>query len=76
MWELRREVTEHAEDWRRAAQEKTAEFRQQAQTEYKKVRARALQVGQDHPLQVVAAAGIVGFLIGAGLRIRRAHRGG
>lgn len=76
VWELRREAAEHAQDWRRAALEKTAELRRQAKTDYEKLRARVLQVGRDHPLQVVAAAGIAGFLIGAGLRIRRAHRGG
>jgi ElaB/YqjD/DUF883 family membrane-anchored ribosome-binding protein len=76
VWELRREAAEHAEDWRRAALEKTAELRRHAQADYEKVRARAVKVGREHPLQVVAAAGIVGFLIGAGLKIRRANRGG
>jgi ElaB/YqjD/DUF883 family membrane-anchored ribosome-binding protein len=76
VWELRREAADHAEDWRRAALEKTAELRRQAKTSYDKVRGRAQQVGHDHPLQVVVVAGIVGFLIGAGLRIRRANRGG
>jgi ElaB/YqjD/DUF883 family membrane-anchored ribosome-binding protein len=76
VWELRREAAEHAEDWRRAALEKTADLRRHAKADYEKVRERARQLGRDHPLQVVVAAGIVGFLIGAGLRIRRAHRGG
>lgn len=76
VWELRREAAEHAEDWRRAALEKTAELRRHAKADYEKARERARQLGRDHPLQVVVVAGIVGFLIGAGLRIGRAHRGG
>jgi hypothetical protein len=75
VWELRREAAEHAEDWRRAALEKTAELRKQTKARYEQARARANQVGRDYPVQLIVAAGVVGFLIGAGLRIRRAHRG-
>jgi ElaB/YqjD/DUF883 family membrane-anchored ribosome-binding protein len=76
VWELRRETADHVEDWRRAALEKTAELRRQAKSRYEQARERAGQLGHDHPLQVVAVAGIIGFLIGASLRIRRANRGG
>jgi ElaB/YqjD/DUF883 family membrane-anchored ribosome-binding protein len=76
VWEIRREAADHVEDWRRAALEKTAELRRQAKSRYDQTRERARQLGRDHPLQVVAVAGIIGFLIGAGLRIRRANRGG
>lgn len=76
VWELRRETADHVEDWRRAALEKTAELRRQAKSRYDQARERARQLGHDYPLQVVAAAAIIGFLIGAGLRIRRANRGG
>jgi ElaB/YqjD/DUF883 family membrane-anchored ribosome-binding protein len=75
VWEFRRETADHVEDWRRAAREKTAEFRRQARSRLEEARERARQLGHDYPLQVVAVAGIIGFLIGAGLRIRRANRG-
>jgi ElaB/YqjD/DUF883 family membrane-anchored ribosome-binding protein len=74
--ELRRETADHVEDWRRAALEKTAELRRQAKSRYDQAHERARQLGHDYPLQVVAAAGIIGFLIGAGLRIRRGNRDG
>jgi hypothetical protein len=75
-WELRREAAERTEDWRRAALEMTAELRRRAKTGYEKAWDRARQTGREYPVHVVIAAGVAGFLIGAGLRMRRSHRAG
>jgi hypothetical protein len=76
-WELRREAAERTEDWRHAALELTAELRHQAKTGYEKAREGARQAGRDYPVHVAIAAGVAGFLIGAGLRMRRRlHRAG
>jgi ElaB/YqjD/DUF883 family membrane-anchored ribosome-binding protein len=75
MEELRREAAHRVEDWRRAALDKTAELRRQAKSGYDQARERARQIGRDYPVHVVVAAGVVGFLIGAGMRMRRANRG-
>jgi hypothetical protein len=75
-WELRRKASEMAQDWRRAALEMTAEMGRQAKTGYEGARDRARQTGRDYPVHVVIAAGVAGFLMGAGLRMRRSHRAG
>lgn len=74
--DLRREAAARAEEWLRAAKEKTAELRRQARTGYEQARARATQVGRDYPLHVVLVAGVAGFLLGAALRTWRANRAG
>ncbi len=74
--EIRRQAGEHAEKWRQAALEKTAELRRQARSRYDETRARAQEVARDYPLHVVLAAGAAGFLLGAMLRTWRANRGG
>ncbi|HEY6306552.1 MAG TPA: hypothetical protein VI488_08875 [Candidatus Angelobacter sp.] len=75
MKELRREAADRVEDWRRAVLDRTAELRREAKTGYDQARQRARQIGRDYPVHVVVAAGVVGFLIGAGMRMRRANRG-
>jgi len=75
-WELRRKAAEQVEEWRRVAQEMTTELGRQARTGYENARDRARQTGRDYPVHVVIAAGVAGFLIGAGLRIRRSQRAG
>ncbi len=72
--ELRRQAREHAEKWRQAALERTAQLRRQARGRYEETRSRAQRVARDYPLHVVLAAGVAGFLLGAALRIWRAHR--
>jgi hypothetical protein len=69
-----REAAARAEDWRRNAWDKTAELRAQARRGYDQARGRAKEVEQDHPLHVVVAAGIAGFLAGAAMRLGRSHR--
>jgi ElaB/YqjD/DUF883 family membrane-anchored ribosome-binding protein len=56
------------------AREKAADLGRQAKTGYYRARLRANQTAREYPVQVVLAAGMVGFLIGVGLRIRRANR--
>jgi ElaB/YqjD/DUF883 family membrane-anchored ribosome-binding protein len=74
--ELRRAAEGRAREWRRVAQEKAGNLREQARSRYEQARARAEQAGRDHPLQMVVAAGAAGFLLGAALRRRKAHRAG
>jgi ElaB/YqjD/DUF883 family membrane-anchored ribosome-binding protein len=38
------------------------------------MRQRARDVVHDYPVQVVVAAGLAGFIVGAVLRVRRTHR--
>jgi ElaB/YqjD/DUF883 family membrane-anchored ribosome-binding protein len=82
---LRSRAGDHAQRLAQTARERTAELGQQARdkaadigrqarTGYYRVRLRANQTAREYPVHVVAAAGIVGFLIGVGLRIRRANR--
>jgi hypothetical protein len=76
-WELRREAAERTEDWRHAALDVTAELRRRAKDGYEKAWDRARQTGRDYPVHVAITAGVAGFLIGAGLRMRRrSHRAG
>lgn len=58
----------------RQAREKTADLGRQARSGYFRARLRANQTAREYPVQVVLAAGLVGFLIGVGLRMRRANR--
>ena len=58
----------------RQVKEKTAGLGRQAKSGYYRARLRANQTVREYPVQVALAAGLVGFLIGIGLRIRRANR--
>jgi len=58
----------------RQVKEKTADLGRQAKFGYYRARLRANQTVREYPVQVALAAGLVGFLIGIGLRIRRANR--
>jgi ElaB/YqjD/DUF883 family membrane-anchored ribosome-binding protein len=49
-------------------------WRLHAEDRYQQVRRRARDVVHDYPVQVVVAAGLVGFIVGAVLRVRRTHR--
>jgi ElaB/YqjD/DUF883 family membrane-anchored ribosome-binding protein len=57
----------------RQARERTVELRRQARAGYFRARLRANQTMREYPVQTAAAAGVVGFLVGVGLRIRRAR---
>jgi len=58
----------------RQVKERTADLGRQAKFGYYRARLRANQTVREYPVQVALAAGLVGFLIGIGLRIRRANR--
>lgn len=63
-----------AEEWRQAAAERVQDIRSQARTGYYRARLRANQVVREYPLHVVLTAGVVGFLLGVGIRIWRSNR--
>lgn len=58
----------------RRARERTADLAQQAKSGYLRARLRANQTVREYPVQTAVAAGLVGLLVGVGLRIRRAKR--
>jgi ElaB/YqjD/DUF883 family membrane-anchored ribosome-binding protein len=58
----------------RQVREKTAELGRQAKIGYYRARLRANQTVREYPVQVALTAGLIGFLIGIALRIRRANR--
>jgi ElaB/YqjD/DUF883 family membrane-anchored ribosome-binding protein len=72
--EVREEGATRAEEWGRTLRERTFEMRRQARNGIYRARLRAREVQNDYPVQVVMAAGAVGLVIGAGLRIWRANR--
>jgi ElaB/YqjD/DUF883 family membrane-anchored ribosome-binding protein len=82
---LRQVATERTQEFTRAARDRTAELSRQAREKgeqiarqvkagYFHARRRAGQTVHDYPVHTAAAAGIAGFLLGVGLRIRRAKR--
>ena len=58
----------------RQVKERTADLGRQAKFGYYRARLRVNHTVRDYPVQVALAAGFVGFLIGIGLRMRRANR--
>jgi ElaB/YqjD/DUF883 family membrane-anchored ribosome-binding protein len=58
------QASETAEEWKRTADAKVSEARNRAQ-----------HYANEYPLQVIAAAAGVAFLLGLALRIWRGHRG-
>jgi ElaB/YqjD/DUF883 family membrane-anchored ribosome-binding protein len=82
---LRAATAERAHQWTEAAREKTSDFARlararaqdlgrQAKAGYSHAKDRANHIGREYPLHVALAAGAAGFLLGVGLRIRRANR--
>lgn len=72
--DLRSAARGHAEDLRQAAAQRAQEWRRQAESSYQQARERAGQTARDYPLHVALLAGLVGFVLGAGLRIGRTNR--
>jgi ElaB/YqjD/DUF883 family membrane-anchored ribosome-binding protein len=72
--ELQQAAQLKAAELGRQAREKAAALSQQVKAGYFTARRRATKTVHDYPVQVAVAAGIIGFAIGAGLRIRRANR--
>jgi ElaB/YqjD/DUF883 family membrane-anchored ribosome-binding protein len=82
---LRRLAAERARELSRAARNRTVEMgrqvretgeevARQVKAGYLHAHRRVRQTVHDYPVHTAAAAGVVGFLVGAGLRIRRAKR--
>ena len=82
---LRTAAAERAHQWTETAREKTAdlarlareqtqELGRRAKTGFTQAKSRARHIGREYPLHVALSAGAVGFLLGVGLRIRRAKR--
>ena len=71
---LRRETAARTEEWRQAALMRSAELRRQAKAGLERTRARAEKVGRDHPLELVLASAVAGFVLGIGLRVWRSQR--
>ncbi|HMC29345.1 MAG TPA: hypothetical protein VKL99_00825 [Candidatus Angelobacter sp.] len=58
----------------RQVRDKTVDLGRQAKFGYYRARLRANQTVREYPVHVALTAGLIGFLIGVGLRIRRANR--
>ncbi|HXW15276.1 MAG TPA: hypothetical protein VEN79_12275 [Terriglobia bacterium] len=80
--DVARSISSRGRQWREAATSATAELRHatsakvtevrsQARMKYYRVRLRGNQVVREYPLHLVFAAGVAGFLAGAGLRMWR-----
>jgi len=63
-----------ADELRQATVEKVSQLGSQIKTGYYRTRLRASQVVREYPLHVVLVAGVLGFMLGVGLRIWRANR--
>ncbi len=70
--EWTRTASVRADELRHLAAEKASELRSRARVNYYRARLRANQISRDYPIHVVLAAGAVGLLLGAGMRIWRA----
>jgi hypothetical protein len=74
MREIRDEAATRKEQWSITLREHASEWRRQARNALYRARLRAREVKKQDPVHVVIGAGIVGMVIGAGLRIWRASR--
>lgn len=72
--QVRDEAAVRGERWGRMVRERALEWRRQAKNGVYRTRLRAREVAHDRPAQVVIGAGILGLVIGAGLRIWRGNR--
>ena len=74
MREIRDEAATRGEQWSITLRERASEWQRQARNALYRARLRAREVKKQDPVHVVIGAGIVGVVIGAGLRIWRASR--
>jgi ABC-type transporter Mla subunit MlaD len=70
--ELAQAAQAKAAELGRQAREKGEDLTRRAKEGYSRTRVRARQTAHDYPIHVAIAAGIVGFILGVGLRIRKA----
>jgi ElaB/YqjD/DUF883 family membrane-anchored ribosome-binding protein len=73
--ELAEEITARASDVQSVAQEKAAELLDQAERGIHRARYRVYRLFGRHPVQVALAAGVIGLVIGAALRLGRSNHG-
>lgn len=64
-----------AEEWSRLLRGRILELRRQARTGARRAGIRAREIAHDYPVQVAVGAGVLGVVVGAGLRIWRGNRG-
>lgn len=74
MQQVREEAAIRGEQWSNTLRERVSELRRQARNAIYRARLRAREVEKQNPVHVVIGAGILGVVIGAGLRIWRASR--
>lgn len=72
--ELAHSAQAKAAELGRQAREKGEDLTRRAKEGYTRTRVRAQQTAHDYPIHVALVAGAIGFLIGVGLRVRRAKR--
>jgi len=72
--QVRDEAAVRGEKLGRVVRERALEWRRQARNGVYRARLRAREVAHDRPTHVVIGAGVLGVVIGAGLRIWRANR--
>lgn len=72
--QVRDEAAVRGEKWGRMVRERATEWRRKARNGVYRARLRAREVANDRPAQVVMGAGVLGVVIGAGLRIWRGSR--
>jgi ElaB/YqjD/DUF883 family membrane-anchored ribosome-binding protein len=68
------QASARVEEWRQVFRDRSAHLGHRARSRYGETRERAEQIGYDYPWRVLAGAGIVGFIMGTALRIRRSSR--
>ncbi len=72
--DVRDQAAEMGEEWGRTVRERATEWRRQARNGMYRARLRAREMQNEYPVHVVIGAGVLGLVIGAGLRIWRANR--
>ncbi len=73
--DARRQAAHKLDEWSKEAGERLQRFRLNAQRAFANSRARAEELGDAYPLQTIAAAAGLCFVLGVALRMRRSHRG-
>jgi hypothetical protein len=74
MQQIKHEAATRGEQWSNTLRERANELRRQATNAIYRARLRAREIKKQDPVHVVVGAGILGVVIGAGLRIWRASR--
>lgn len=74
MRQIKDEAATHGEQWTTILRQRARELQRLARNAAYRARLRAREIERQNPVHVVVGAGIVGLVIGAGLRIWRARR--